>query len=413
MATRMMTTGGEMPPLPAGAPQPIRVTSAPAASSPAQSANRSPVQIMNWQGRLSQGDTSAQTRTVQDNETVNHQLNNLIRDDSQYIRQARDNAMDLASSKGMMFSTTAAGNAQRAAIDAALPIAQQDATTYGRTASENMAAVNADRLADQQMFGNLLGQEVGIRANLDEAHVNRGWQSGENKLNRQHQTSERIGSQNWQSGENKLGRQHTTSERVASQNWQTGERLSTQQWQTKERELTQNWQGSQNDIQRLHELNMQRTSQVHDSAMRQLDRNHALTMQERQQLQERFTEFNRAMVQHNMNLSQTLSAIYSNPNLTAQQQAAAAANARAVHDSLYQSYASSMSGGLPPIFWEPYEMQTQPASRQGPRTGGNNPPSVIGGGGYNGGGGNNPVGPPGNPGLGGRGGGTLIDRRML
>lgn len=338
----------------------------------------SPVKMMNWQAELPKGNTTAQTRGVGYNEQVDNQLNDLTSSDSRYLQIARDNAMRAASGRGMMMGTMAAGNAERAAIEAALPIAQQDATTYARTASENMGAVNADRLADQNMYGNLLGQAVGIRANLDEAERNRGWQSNENISNRNWQTGERVGTQTWQTGE-RLGQQNwQTGERVAGQQFQTSERRDTQNWQsgenklqrnftTQERVATQgfqkemdalqrNWQGSQNQIQRLHELNLEKQKIVHDAAMRQLDRNFQGTEQEKQRLQQRFTDFNQSMMQQNINLTNTLSAIYSNTALTGEQQAAAANNARAVHASLFNSYASTMSSGMPQIFYQPYQM---------------------------------------------------------
>ena len=284
----------------------------------------SPVQVMDWEAKLKRGDENAQTRGVGQNELVSKQLTALTASDSQYIQQARDRANNEASGRGMMLSSMAGGNATRAAIDAALPIAQQDAGTYSLAARDNMAATNTDRLADQQMFGNLVGQEVGIRANLAEAERGRGFTASENRIGREHESSESL-----------LGRQHATQENVASRHWQ----------------------GSQSALQRGHEANMAETQRVFEGAQKALDRSFNGSQADKQYAQQRFEMFNQAMMQHNTNLTNTLSSIYNNPNLSASEQAAAAANARAVHKSLFDSYAATMSAGVPKIFVNPYELK--------------------------------------------------------
>lgn len=324
---KTMTTGGNLPPL---AVDPLPTSS--------------PVQMMDWRGTLAAGNQNAQTRTVQGNELVSNQLTGLIAGNSPYITQAEDRARNEASSRGMMFSSMAAGAGRRAAIDVALPIAQQDATTYGRTASENMAAVNADRLQDQSIYGNLTGQALGIRANLDESERARGFTSQENALNRQFQTSERLG----------------------TQQFQTGERLGTQSFQQSMQQMQNAWQGAQNDTQRQHELVVLEQQEAHDAAMRELDRTFQGTQLDKQLLQQRFTEFENAMQGQGQMLANTIASIYNNPNLTAAQQAAAVTNARAVFQSIFTSYAQSLSGGLPQIFYSPYPMTGQPPNPSGP-----------------------------------------------
>lgn len=272
----------------------------------------SPISIMDWRSRLAQGDENATTRGVGANETVAHQLNQLTDSGSQYILQAQDRARNEASARGMMMSTMAAGAGSRAAIDAALPIAQQDAQTYGRTASENMAAQNADSMQDQSIYGQLTGQETGIRANLDESERARGFTAVENQRTRQFTERQNV--------------------------------------------MQQNWQSAQNNAQLQAQMRQQEISIAHDTAMQTLNRNTQLTMQERQQLQERFGQYQTAMMNQSAMLSQTIASIYNNPNLSAQQQAAAVENARAVYQSIFQSYAAAMAGGLPQIFFQPYPM---------------------------------------------------------
>ncbi len=380
-------------------------------------AANSPVQIMDWRSALAQGNTSAQTRSVGNDELVEKRLNKLTASNSQYIQQARDRANSQASASGMLTGSMAAGNAQRAAIDAALPIASQDATTYSRTASENMAAQNADALADQAMHGQLVGQEVGIRANLDEAERNRGWQTGEREATQGWQTGERVATQGWQTGEREATQGWQTGEREAGQVYQTGERRDTQGWQTSEREATQGWQTGENRAQWAAQAEQQQNqnswqssenraqwdaqlqqqmgqnawqehqnelNRIHETTIRQMDQNFQGSQADKQFLQQRFQQFNDSMLSFNNQLSQTLASIYSNPNLKATEQAAAAANARATYQSLLTSYASTMSAGVPEIFWQPYSMPGVGGTAPAGSTGGVMPPVTQPAGGFGG-----------------------------
>lgn len=334
-------TGGPNPPVPAPGGLPAS----------------SPIQVEDWASKLAAGNTNAQTQQVQGDQLVSNQLNGLMREDSQYLRQARDHAMNAASGNGMLMSTMAAGASQRAAIDAAMPIAQADAARYGSVADQNMAATNTDRLADQSMYGQLLGQEVGINANLAESERARGFTARENDLQRKFQTGERVGAQQFQ------------------QSMQSMQNV---------------WQAAQNNAQLKQQLTLQQMQEAHDAAQRALDRSFTGTQNDKQLAQQRFSEFETAMKNQSEMLSNTLSAIYSNPNLNASQQAQAAANARAMYQSLFNSYAHAMSGGVPQIFWNPYPMaagQSMPS------------PNI-----------NPPLPPAGGTGGGGGGGGTGITR---
>lgn len=59
--------------------------------------------------------------------TVEQRLNGLLADNSDYIKRARQEGMNTANKRGLANSSIAAGASQGAAIDRALPIAQQDA----------------------------------------------------------------------------------------------------------------------------------------------------------------------------------------------------------------------------------------------------------------------------------------------
>lgn len=299
------TTGGPLPPNPQNPVPPTPTTQGStyqATDTTAALPTTSPIPVMDWQSKLAEGNTNPATRSVQDQETVANQLTTLTGGNSKYIRQARQQAGNTASSRGMMMSTMAAGAGERAAIDAALPIAQQDATTYGRTASENMAAQNQDLLADQAMHGNLTGQEVGIRANLSEAERSRGFQANENEANRA----------------------STAAEAAATRAHQATMASFDASFQSAQNALNRQFQGSESDK---------------TNAANRLS-----------------AYYNMVNGQQGM-LANTLTAIYNNPNLSAQQQQAAAANAQATYKSLFESFAATLSAGVPPIFASPYPMQ--------------------------------------------------------
>ena len=73
--------------------------------------------------------------------TVAGQLTRLLDSDSDYIKQGRARADARSQASGLLSSSMAAGAAEGAAIERALPIAQQDAQTYGKV---NLAQQSAD-----------------------------------------------------------------------------------------------------------------------------------------------------------------------------------------------------------------------------------------------------------------------------
>jgi len=133
------------------------------------------------------GADNAYTRTVQPNELTSYQLNGLVASNSPYIQQARQQAMNAASGRGLLNSSMAAGNAQAAAIQAALPIAQQNAAAYGTASGQNQeylnqilnsriganaSMYNADTAANASMHNN----DANIAFQGTQAGLNRGFQ---------------------------------------------------------------------------------------------------------------------------------------------------------------------------------------------------------------------------------------------
>lgn len=141
---------------------------------------------------------NATTREVSGNELVENRLNNLISSNSEYIKLAEAKAKEQSAGRGLLNSSLAAGAGRAAAISAALPIAQQDASTYATQALTNQQATNQFSLQDKQFEQQkgLLSQEFANTTARDSTLFGydmakqtqqQGWQSGESALDRQQQ----------------------------------------------------------------------------------------------------------------------------------------------------------------------------------------------------------------------------------
>ena len=81
---------------------------------------------------------------------VRGQMGILQNQNSQYMQQAKQGAVEMANARGQANSDYAAGAAQRAAIEAALPIAAQDSETLTRVGLSNAEAEQRMRELEMQ-----------------------------------------------------------------------------------------------------------------------------------------------------------------------------------------------------------------------------------------------------------------------
>ena len=88
-------------------------------------------------------DGGFRTRDVSPDELSSNQLNDIVDENGQYIQGARSRAAAEWAGRGGLNTTMAAGAAQRAAIDAAMPMAMQQAGAYTNVGDRNMDAENA------------------------------------------------------------------------------------------------------------------------------------------------------------------------------------------------------------------------------------------------------------------------------
>jgi hypothetical protein len=121
--------------------------------------------------------------------TVEGRLNGLLSQNNDYIKRARTSADQTSNRRGMLNSSMAAGAAEGAAIDRALPIAQQDAAAQKEQEFLNLGYSNdaARYLAEQSVTRENLGagleQDVNIHnsnQDYDASKTNAGAQNTAN-----------------------------------------------------------------------------------------------------------------------------------------------------------------------------------------------------------------------------------------
>jgi hypothetical protein len=97
-------------------------------------------------------DNRAYTRNVTGNELVQNRMQGLMNRGGAYMQNAAQRGMETANRRGLLNSSIAAGSAERSSLEAAMPIAQADAATYGRTQSENMGALNQGLMQERDIM---------------------------------------------------------------------------------------------------------------------------------------------------------------------------------------------------------------------------------------------------------------------
>lgn len=112
------------------------------------------------------GGSNAYVRDAQPNELVSHNLNGLLDQNGQYMQLARQSGMDMAGERGLLNSSIAAGNSQRAAIQSAMPIAQGDAAAYIGAAGQNQDALNQNELTAMNNATSLGTARIGANASM-------------------------------------------------------------------------------------------------------------------------------------------------------------------------------------------------------------------------------------------------------
>jgi hypothetical protein len=107
-----------------------------------------------WGAQVKAADVGTnEMRDITKEETVAGQLEGLIAADSPYMQSARSSGLQTANERGLMNSWLAAQLSEKSALDAAAPIAAQDASTY---AASGLSAQNANQDLRQAKMNALL-----------------------------------------------------------------------------------------------------------------------------------------------------------------------------------------------------------------------------------------------------------------
>lgn len=93
----------------------------------------------------------------QDKRSVTKQLNGLLDSNSDYMKQARTSGAEYANTRGLLNSSIGAGASQKAAISAALPIAQQEANTANNEYMTRLGTDEAIRKGAYDVTANTQG----------------------------------------------------------------------------------------------------------------------------------------------------------------------------------------------------------------------------------------------------------------
>lgn len=203
---------------------------------------------------------------------VSEQLNKLLAKNSPTIQLAKTRALQQANRAGLANSSMAAGAGVLAAVQSALPIAQQDANTTFTSERDNNQTVNTFN-RDSNQFGRDAAQ-LRFRGVLDRESQERDqtFRAGESALERQFRTSERLGSQDFQAGENALQRSFQTGERIADQDFRSVQAALDREQQLRVEQLQQGGMDRRQAEDIAARERSQRADQVFSAEQRAMDR---------------------------------------------------------------------------------------------------------------------------------------------
>lgn len=109
--------------------------------------------------------------SVNKNQTVAGQVDNITAQDSPLMQQARTRANQAMVARGLLSSSAAVGAGESAVIGAALPIAQQDASTYNAAHTNTQNATNAALNFGAQATNTASGQNAQLGTSVSMANA--------------------------------------------------------------------------------------------------------------------------------------------------------------------------------------------------------------------------------------------------
>ena len=250
---------------------------------------------------------------VSSDATVAGQMDKILSSNSPLLQRAKTRAAQAANSRGLLNSSMGVQAGEEAVLTTAMPMAQQDASTYANQGLVNQGAqnqfstaankYNTDSAMSQQQFGQNFqlsdqqyGQQTGtgayrgqglIGANLQsQLALQKGQQdfsASEAALGRTQQTALQEGQQGFASGEAALGRTQQTALQEGQQDFASGESALGRTQQTALQEGQQGFASGESALGRTQQTALQEGQQDFASGEAALGRTQQTALQEGQQ----------------------------------------------------------------------------------------------------------------------------------
>ena len=226
--------------------------------------------------------------SVSSDATVAGQMDKILSSNSPLLQRAKTRAAQAANSRGLLNSSMGVQAGEEAVLTTAMPMAQQDASTYANQGLVNQGAqnqfstaankYNTDSAMSQQQFGQNFqlsdqqyGQQTGtgayrgqglIGANLQsQLALQKGQQdfsASEAALGRTQQTALQEGQQGFASGEAALGRTQQTALQEGQQDFASGESALGRTQQTALQEGQQDFASGESELDRTQQVTLMR-----------------------------------------------------------------------------------------------------------------------------------------------------------
>ena len=169
---------------------------------------------------------TADQRNVESNQTVAGQMDGLLNKNSDYMKRAETKGLQVAGSRGLLNTDFAASAAHGAAIDAAMPIAQQDASTYANQSLTNQGysnqsreynATNDQNMTIQNMNADNAASQFNAASDQDMTRANMDSSNEANKFNAGQTTQVNQGNQDAQNTASQYNASNSQQATLANQ----------------------------------------------------------------------------------------------------------------------------------------------------------------------------------------------------
>lgn len=200
----------------------------------------------------------ASSINVSDSMLASKQLDSILAKDNPLFAKARARASAVAASRGLLNSSIGVEAGESAMIDAALPLAQQDANTNYNAAQFNAGAAN-DFARDANNFGRQGAMaKFGQLAGLESDGRRMAFDSFENQSNRSFQANQNLLEREFRSGESALDRNLQRTLQTDDQTFKAGQSALDRQQQATLQANSQEWQAAQNKLSQQFQLDFER-----------------------------------------------------------------------------------------------------------------------------------------------------------